>query len=496
MFLLIALLIIASLFATRISDKVGVPVLIVFLGVGILVGNDCLGLVQFNDAKLTKQIADVLLIFILFSGGFSTTRSDLQLVAKPAITLATLGVALTAVALGVCIHFIMHFDWMLSMLIGSIISSTDAAAVFLITRQNPIQKKLAATLNVESAANDPMAILLTLAFVGSAAGDGNATFLDFFVKLAWQFSGGILVGYVASYVAKFLFNNLRSENRGYYYVLIIGVILLGYGAADVIYANGIIAVFFMGYWLGNSEFVLKRGVSHFLEGISTFCNMTLFLMLGLLAFPRNFLGVWKEGLLIAALMIFVARPFAVWISTFPFHYTKKEKLFLCWGGIKGAVPIVLATYPAAYGLESGNSVFNIIFFAVLITCLLQGSTLGKLAKLLKLTVPTPPKSPFSVELYSLKNSNVDMFDFLITADSFCAGKTIKDLNLGQDVLITSITRKANIIPPKGGVELEPDDILFILAPRSMHQELQDYLTLGTRRTQLQTTESTPIEEKP
>ncbi len=483
MFFLIALLIIASLFATRISDKIGVPVLVVFLGVGILVGNDCLGLVQFNDAKLTKQIADVLLIFILFSGGFCTTRSDLQLVAKPAISLATLGVALTAVALGACIHFIMDFDWMLSMIIGSIISSTDAAAVFLITKQNPIQKKLAATLNVESAANDPMAILLTLAFVGSAA-SGSAgeslNVLAFFGNLAWQFSGGIVVGFAASHAARFLFNNLRSENRGYYYVLIIGVILFGYGVADLIRANGIIAVFFMGYWLGNSEFVLKRGVSHFLEGISTFCNMALFLMLGLLAFPRNFLSVWKEGLLIAALMIFVARPIALLISTFPFRYTKKEKLFLCWGGIKGAVPIVLATYPAAYGLDGADSVFNIIFFAVLVSCLLQGSSLGKLAKWLKLTVPQSPKSPFSVELYSLKNSSVDMFEFLISKKSFCAGKTIQELNLGQDVLITSITRKANIIPPKGGVCLEPDDILFILAPRASHQELQDYLESGSR----------------
>lgn len=186
MLLLFALLIIASLFATRISDKIGVPVLVVFLAVGLIVGSDVLGLIEFSDAKFTKQVAEILLIFILFDGGFRTSRSDLQIAAKPAITLATLGVAITAAVLGACIHWIMHYDWMLSMLIGSIISSTDAAAVFLITKQNPLQKRIAATLNVESAANDPMAILLTLAFIGSLAGNDTSLF-GFFLNLPGNF---------------------------------------------------------------------------------------------------------------------------------------------------------------------------------------------------------------------------------------------------------------------------------------------------------------------
>jgi len=478
MLLLFALLIIASLFATRISDKIGVPVLVVFLAVGLLVGSDVLGFIEFSDAKFTKQVAEILLIFILFDGGFRTGRSDLQIAAKPAITLATLGVAVTAIVLGACIHWIMEYDWMLSMLIGSIISSTDAAAVFLITKQNPLQRKIAATLSVESAANDPMAILLTLAFIGSLAGNDTSLF-DFFSQLAWQFSGGILTGFLASRTARFLFNHLHSENRGYFYVLIIGVILLGYGFADLIRANGIIAVFFMGYWLGNSDFVAKRGVSHFLEGISTFCNMSLFLMLGLLAFPRNFALIWKEGLLIAGLMIFLARPVAVFLLTLPFHYSLKEKLFLSWGGIKGAVPIVLATYPAAYGLENGESVFNIIFFAVLISCLLQGSSLGKLAKLFKLTTPKSPSSPFSMELHSTKQSDIDMFEYLISENSYCAEKAIRDLKFDSDVVITSITRSGKILLPRGAVQLLPGDILFILAPLSRHHELRMFLSKGS-----------------
>ena len=479
MFFFFALLIIASIFSTKISEKIGVPVLLAFLAVGLIVGSDVLGLFEFSDAQLTKRIADILLIFILFDGGFRTSRADLNLVAKPAMTLATFGVLVTALVLGVAVHFVMGYEWMLSMLIGAIISSTDAAAVILITRQNPLQRKIAATLNVESAANDPMAILLTLTFVGSLAGNG-ATPLGFLTSLVWQFVGGISVGFLVSKAARFLFDHLKSENRGYYYVLIIGVILLAYGLADLIRANGIIAVFFMGYWLGNSDFVSKRGVSNFLEGVSTFGNMALFLMLGLLAFPRHFSLIWKEGILIAALMIFIARPIAVFLSTLPFHYSWKEKFFLCWGGIKGAVPIVLATYPAAYGIESGESVFNIIFFAVIISCLLQGSSLGKVAQLFKLTVPKRPISPFSVELHSVRRADLEMYEFQVLENSFCAGKCIKNLQLGNEVVITSIARDAKILPPKGNVELQPNDILFILMKISEHEKWEKYLEKGVR----------------
>ncbi|WP_308604758.1 potassium/proton antiporter [uncultured Fibrobacter sp.] len=477
MIFFLALLIIASIFSTKISDKIGVPVLLVFLAVGIIVGSDVLGLIKFSDAQTTKRIADILLIFILFDGGFRTSRDDLQLVAKPATILATFGVLITAVVLGIAIHFIMDYEFMTSMMIGSIISSTDAAAVLLITRQNPLKRKIAATLNVESAANDPMAILLTLTFVGSLAGQGS-TPIGFITSLLWQFTGGIFTGYLVSKVARLLFDKLKSENRGYYYVLIVGVILLAYGSAEIIKANGIIAVFFMGYWLGNSDFVSKRGVSNFLEGVSTFSNMTLFLMLGLLAFPRSFSLVWKEGLLIATLMIFIARPIAVFLSTIPFRFTMKERLFLCWGGIKGAVPIVLATYPAAYGIDSNESVFNIIFFAVILSCLLQGSSLGHLARLFKLTIPKRPLSPFSVELHSVRRADLDMYEFQVFSTSFCQGKCIKDLHLGNEVVITSITRNAKILPPKGGVQLQTNDILFILAPIAKYHDLLNYLENG------------------
>lgn len=475
MLLFFAFLIVLAVFSTKISAKFGIPVLLVFLAIGIIVGSDVLNLFYFSDAVLTKKIADILLIFILFDGGFRITKKQLRLVFGPAFTLATLGVALTALVLGFFIHIITGYEFIYSMMLASIISSTDAAALFIITKQNPIKGRLANTLNVESAANDPMAILLTLAFIQLLIGS-YGTPLHFLVDLLWQFSGGMIIGFVLSYVTRYLFDHLESENRGYYYVLIVGIILLTYGLADSVKANGIIAVFFMGYWLGNSEFAAKRGVSNFLEGIATFGNVSLFLMLGLLAFPKEFVHIWKEGLIVALLMIFIARPIAVFVSTAPFKYSFKERLFLNWGGIKGAVPIVLATYPAAYHVDSKGVVFNIIFFAVLISCLLQGSTFGLLARLWKFTVAKQPASPYTVELHTTKKSDIDMFEIHVSPKASCLHKRISELSLGKDVLISSIIRNDKIILPKGSTELLENDILFILAHAADIKEISKILT--------------------
>jgi potassium/hydrogen antiporter len=460
-----ASLVVVAIFSTKITSRFGVPVLLAFLGLGLLVGSDALNLFYFDDAALTKKIADILLIFILFMGGFQTKRSSLKAVAGPALALSTLGVLATAALLGLLIHAIAGCPLAYSLMIASIIASTDAAAVMMVTKGNPIRERVSTTLEVESAANDPIAIILTLAFVKIVAGQSGSPFA-FALDIVWELGGGVLIAFVCAKASRFLFDRLESENRGYYYVLIVGIILMTYGLADLAKANGIIAVFFMGYWLGNSEFVCKRGVSNFLEGISAFSNLALFLMLGLLAFPRNFAGIWKEGLLISALMIFAVRPVAVLACTLPFKYTMRERLFIMWGGIKGAVPIVLASYPAAYGLDPSGTIFNIIFFAVLLSCLVQGSTMGPLARLLKLTVPQKPRSPYSVELHSLRKSDTDMFEIGIEQGAAADGRCIKDLGLPNDVLISSIVRRESIVPPKGSTLLSADDLLFVLAPKS------------------------------
>lgn len=471
MILLIAFLIILAIISTKISSKFGLPLLIGFILIGVIVGSDVLNLFYFDNAHLTKKIADVLLIFIIFDGGFRITKKAFTSVAGPSLTLATLGVALTAGILGVAIHFIFNFDIVYSLVISSIISSTDAAAVFMITKANPIKKNLATTLNIESAANDPMAIILTITFIQIAMGSFNSPFLAV-VKLIWQFAGGVLSGYVCYRLSSFMFNKLNSDSRGDYSVLLIGCILFTYGFSELLWANGIISVFFMGYWLGNSQFPAKKYVTSFLESISVIFNMALFIMLGLLAFPHRFVNIWKDALIIVAVMMFVARPLAILISTIPFKYSLKEKTFMMWGGIKGAVPIVLATYPVEAGLDSNGFIFDTIFFAVFLSCLIQGMTLAPLSKLFEFTEKRKVDSPHTVELHSLKASEIDMFEVTVDERSANVGKKISELNFDKDVLISSIVRNGQIIFPKGDTKLKENDILFVLTHISKIKEIK------------------------
>lgn len=462
MILFIAFVIILAMMSTKLSAKFGLPLLIGFILIGVIVGSDVLNMFYFDNAVLTKSIADFILIFIIFEGGFRITRDEFRSVAGPSLTLATLGVALTSGVLGLLIHFIFKFDLVYSLIISSIISSTDAAAVFMINKSNPIKTKLATTLNIESAANDPMAILLTITFIQIATNAFESPLIAV-LMLIWQFIGGIFIGYICYRLSEIVFQKLNSDNRGNYNVLMIGCILFTYGVSDFSQANGIISVFFMGYWLGNSQFPAKKSVSSFLESISVIFNMALFIMLGLLAFPHRFVHIWKEALIIVGLMMFVARPLAVFLSTITFKYSLKEKCFIMWGGIKGAVPIVLGTYPLAANIDKNGFIFDTIFFAVFLSCLIQGTTLGPLSRLLSFSEKQKKVSPHTVELHSLQSSEIDMYEVVVEENSKTINVPISELHLDKDVLISSIVRDGKIVLPKGHTKIDAHDILFVLA---------------------------------
>ena len=466
MMLMLALLIIIGTFSTKIATKSGLPALLIFLSIGVIFGNDFLKLISFDNAKLAGQIANIALIFVLFESGFQTKEEELHSYAGPSMTLATLGIAVTAGVLGGLIYLIIRpGDIFYSLMIGTIISSTDASAVMMIFRKNSIKRRVSSILEVESAANDPAAILLTMLMIQLVSGEAGNHFGTFIMRLMWQLLGGLLVGFVLGKIACFLFDRLKSENRGYYYVLIIGVSIFIYSLAELVKANGIIAVFFAGYTIGNTQFTYKRGITSFLEGISTLSNMTIFLMLGLLVSPKQLQEIWNEGILVAILMMFIARPVAVFLCTLPFKKIQfREKLLLSWGGIKGAVPIVLSTYPMIHGIDESGKVFNIVFFAVVLSCVLQGTTITKVAGWLKLLVPPTPRSPYSLELLTTSQTDVDMFELSIEEKATCCCKKIMDLHLPEGVLITSIVRDDKLISPQGNTEIQPNDILFILAP--------------------------------
>lgn len=479
MMLLLAILIIIGTFSTKIATKSGLPALLIFLAIGVIFGSDFLNLINFDNAQLAGQIANIALIFVLFESGFQTKREELKSYAGPSMTLATLGIAVTAGVLGGLIYLIIRpGDIFYSLMIGTIISSTDASAVMMIFRKNSIKRRVSSTLEVESAANDPAAILLTMLMIEIVSGNTGSNVGIFITKLAWQLLGGLLVGFVLGWIACKLFNYLKSENKGYYYVLIIGVSIFIYSLAELVKANGVIAVFFAGYNIGNTEFTYKRGISYFLDGIATLSNMTIFLMLGLLVSPKQLQEIWKEGILLAILMMFIARPVAVFLCTLPFKFQFREKLLLSWGGIKGAVPIVLSTYPMLHGIDESGKVFNIVFFAVVLSCVLQGTTITKVAKLLKLLVPPVPHSPYSLELLTTNQTDVDMYELPIEEKDLCCNKKIMDLKLPEDVLITSIVRKDKLISPKGNTEIQPNDILFFLSPINKKKVVSKILRHG------------------
>lgn len=475
--LIIGILIVIGTFASKISSRWGIPVLLIFLAMGMIAGADGLKWYDFNNYEAARDIANLALIFILFDSGFNTQKANLRRYFGPSILLATGGIIITAVILGFFIHLLLNMPLLESLLIGSIISSTDAAAVMTIMRERPVQSHVSTTLEIESAANDPMAILLTVFMINLVQESGSAgahDYLMFTAKLIWQFGGGILVARLISFAAVWLFDHFKNDSQSLFYVLYVGIALSTYGIADRVGANGTIAIFFCGYWLGNSDFVFKRGVSHFIGGISSLANMCVFLMLGLLVYPSQMGNIWIQGLLLAVGLVFIARPLTILLCLLPFKYSMTDKLFIMWGGLKGAVPIVLATYPAASNLPGAETIFNIVFFVVVLSCLLQGTTLSSLANKLKLAVPKKAHSPYSLELFALDKTDFDMIDLQIHEDSPWAGKSIAELMLPGDVVISTMVRNGEIIAPRGQTVLENNDILFLMGkPKSI--ESLDYI---------------------
>ncbi len=475
--LIFGVVIVVGTFASKISSRSGIPVLLVFLGIGMLIGSDGLNLFYFDSYEVARNLANIALMFILFDSGFNTHKENLKKFKGPSITLATLGIVLTAAILGILIHFILGIDMMKSFLIGSIISSTDAAAVMTIMRERPVKSRVSSTLEIESAANDPMAILLTIFMINLIKNSGAAEISDyikFSINLAWQFAGGILVGRLCSWLFQWLFNHFGSGNQAMFYVLYIGAVLVTYNAADVLKANGTIAIFFCGYWLGNSNFVFRRGISHFVGGLSSFANMCVFLLLGLLVFPRSMVQVWDKALVLAIVLMLVARPLTVFLCTLPFKFKFRDRIFISWGGLKGAVPIVLATYPAANGLDGDGLIFNVVFFVVTLSCLVQGTTLSFFAKKLRLSVPKKIHSPYSLELFALDKTDFDIVDVQVHEDSPWNGKRISELNLPEDIVISSMVRSGKIISPRGNTLLQNDDILFVMgSPGRVEETLAD-----------------------
>jgi len=461
-YLIVPLLLLSVVLAAVWLERWSVPVILVALGAGILFGSDVLNFWHFDDKLLANQMANIALVFILLHGGFVTNQSSLRSVALSAGGLATWGVLLTSGVLFCFLHYVLGWSFQAALLPAVIISSTDAAATFSILRRQSISPKLSANIEIESAANDPMAILLTTVAIASLASgaDFGAGSLG---SLLWQFSIAPVIGYLMGRGTVALYNRLVPEDRGYYYILFLATGLLTYGLTDLARGSGMLAVFTTGFVMGNRPFVLKQGVRNFSEAVSTIANIGLFVMLGLLVFPRQWAEVWFEGTLLFLALTFIARPLAVFAGTAFMKLGWRNRLFISWAGLRGAVPIVLATYPAAAGIKGSDDIFNLVFFAVVLSVIIQGSTLGPLARWLKLSVPARPKPLVSLELFTMSHSDYDLVVIDIPKSTVSEGPRIRDLALPEGAVITMITRDGQVVLPKGNTRLQGWDQVTVLA---------------------------------
>lgn len=455
-------LLIAVVLAAVWLDRWSVPVILIALGAGIIFGSDVLNLWHFDDIRLTNRVANLALVFILFHGGFSTKRSNFKSVALPAGGLATWGVVLTAAITFGVLHGILRWQLDKALLLAAIVSSTDAAAIFSILRRHSLSEKVSSTVEIESATNDPMAIMITIVVI-DALTSGHAGWIATILAFIWKFVAAPVVGWIIARAAIWLFNRLTPQDRGHYYVLSIGIIMFVNALAELIGSSGMLAVFIAGFVMGNHSFVHKQGVANFSAALSTVANIGMFVLLGLQVFPHQWANLWFEGILLFLVITFVARPVAVWLGTVFMGLRAKEKLFIAWAGLRGAVPIVLATYPAVAGIAVGQEVFNLVFFCVLLSIAVQGSTLGLFGRWLHLTIPAKPKPLFNLELVTMAESDLDMIVVDLPGPQGAMGPTIAELRLPAGAVIALITRGKDLVVPKGSTHLQGWDQVTVLA---------------------------------
>lgn len=459
-----SVLIFISVLAGKTSLRIGVPTLILFLAVGMLAGSEGIGGIPFSDPGLAQFIGIVALNFILFSGGFETDWASVKPILWQGVTLSVLGVLLTTFALGLFVWWVTDFTIYEGLLLGAIVSSTDAAAVFSILRSKSLALKghIRPTLEFESGSNDPMAYILTIVFIGLVQNGDKSVWSVlpmFFTQLL--LGGGL--GYLFGLASKYVINHIRLDYEGLYPVLSITLMLLTYSVSTAVGGNGFLAVYVSAIYLGNQDLLHKRTIMKMFDGLAWLMQIILFVVLGLLVFPSHIVPVIGIGLLISGFLIFVARPFSVFITLLPFRLRTRTKLFISWVGLRGAVPIVFATYPLMAGLDKADMIFNIVFFISLTSVLLQGTTIPVVARWLHVSLPARVKSVTAADILLSDQINSELAEFTIAPASVVAGMKIIDLGFPQNARIALIKRNNKYIIPDGMTVIQPDDKLIVLA---------------------------------
>lgn len=458
-----SLLLLISILAGKTSYKFGVPTLILFLLVGILAGSEGIGKINFEDPQLAQFIGIVSLNFILFSGGLDTSWKAIKPVMWQGIALSTLGVLITAVSVGFFVSFITDFTIYEGLLLGAIVSSTDAAAVFSILRSKNLGLKsnLRPTLELESGSNDPMAYFLTIAFLGLVMNPDQSIYsiIPFFLK---QIIIGSALGFGFGKLSKIIINRIKLDFEGLYPVLVITLMFIVFSATDFLGGNGFLAVYLSAVYLGNQNIIHKRTIMKMFDGLAWLMQIVLFLTLGLLVFPSHVLPVVGIGIFVSVFLILIARPLSVFISLMFFKMKLRRRFYISWVGLRGAVPIVFATYPLLAGIDKADMIFNIVFFVSLSSVLVQGTTLSIVAKWLHVSLPGKVKPRSPVDTFLNEGTKSFLREIIIPEDNHIIGKRIVELKFPRKAIIAMISRNDKFITPSGSTEIEPNDMLIVL----------------------------------
>lgn len=468
-----AILLTLSVLASRLSSKFGVPALLIFLGLGMLAGSEGPGGIEFDNYSISFAIGSVCLAMIIFDGGMRTSWKNVRPILPVGISLSLLGTFITGIATGVFARLVLGLSWTEGLLLGAIVSSTDAAAVFSILRARSLALKgtLKQTLEFEAGSNDPMAIFMTSAvlalatsYASGALGLGKMFFL--------QGGLGLALGYLGGKASRWLINHVGIEYEGLYGVLLLGLVAIIFAVTSTFGGSGFLAVYVMGLVIGNSELLHKGSISRFVDGIAWIAQILVFLTLGLLSFPSHLPPVWKEGLLLSLFLMFVARPLSVLIAAPTAKIGKRERIFISWVGLRGAAPIILATLPWSVGFPKAEYFFNLVFFVVLISVITQGISIPWLAKRLGITVPYKQKPSQELSAGMLPAGFVTV-EIEVTTSALANSKRVLDLGLPAGVLLTSLERGDRFLVPQGDTVITEGDRIWGLARPSNLETLRE-----------------------
>jgi len=446
--------------ASVVASWARVPALILFLAVGMIAG-DGTGLISFADFDLAMTVGVIALATILFEGGLAAGLPEIRPVLRPAILLAIAGTLLTAAVTGLGAMLILGFEVEQAMLLGAVVAGTDGAAVFALLRGSTLRRRLARTLEAESGLNDPMAILLVLGCIEWIMHPGYGL-TEFMVTFFEELLIGGAIGFIVGRGAVSVLRRMHLDTAGLYPVATVAAGALAFGAASTIHGSGFLAVYMVGLWIGTAPLPQTRLIHAFHEGLAWVAQLAMFLVLGLLVVPSELVPIALEATVMALVLAFIARPVATYLSTIGQGFSLAERTVLGWAGLRGAVPIVLATFPVIDGVEGSKEMFNIVFFVVLVTTLIQGPTFESFARWLKVTTTEPALPNPLADTAAIRRLGGEVLAFPVRQADAIVGVAVRELGLPRDAVVNVIVRDEQAIPPRGSTRVMAGDQLHVL----------------------------------